>query len=65
LLGQPEAARGILAISDNTVDAVLLTRKREMLLQRLASGSSDDIADNQQVDSGFYDRALALAPLPE
>jgi hypothetical protein len=65
LLGQPEAARSILAVGDNAVDAVLLTRKREMLLQRLASGSSDDIADNQQVDSGFYDRARALAPLPE
>src|SRR6185312_5110282 len=64
LLGEPEAARSILAVRDNAVNAVLLTRKREMLLQRLAPGSPDNIADNEQVDRGLYDRALALA-LPE
>jgi hypothetical protein len=65
LLGQAEAARRILAVGDNAINAVLLTRKREMLLQRLASRGSDDIADDQQVDCGLYDRALALARLPE
>jgi hypothetical protein len=65
LLGETEAARGVLAVGDDAVNTMLLTRKREMLLQRLASRGSDDIADNEQIDGGLYDRALALAPLPE
>jgi len=65
LLGEAEAAGRVFAIGDDAVDAMLLARKSEMLLQRLASRGSDDIADNQQVDGGLYDRARALAPLPE
>ncbi len=65
LLGEPKAAGGILAVGDHRVDPMLLACERQMLLQRFATRRTHDVADHEQGDGGFYDRALALAVLPE
>jgi hypothetical protein len=65
LLGQAESARGVLAIRDDRVDVMLFACEGQMFLQRFPARRSDDVADDEQGNSWLYDRALALAPLPE
>jgi hypothetical protein len=43
---------------------MLLAREGEVLLEDLASGGADDVADREESDGGGYDLALAFARLP-
>lgn len=61
LRGQAETARGIFAIGDASVDAVLLSKQRNASLQRLATRRTDDVPDDQEVEGAFYRRAAAFA----
>jgi hypothetical protein len=47
------------------VDVVLLSRKREVLLEGLTARRPDDVADDEDGEGGLrYDLALAFARFP-
>jgi len=46
--GQPEAARGVLAVGDDRVDVVLLAGEVEVFAEDFPSRRSDDVADDEK-----------------
>ena len=61
LRGQAKTARGIFAIGNAGVDAVLLSKQRNASLQHLATGGTYDVPDDQEVEGAIYRRAEAFA----
>ena len=58
---QAEAAGSVLAVRNAEIDAVLLARRGEAPLQRVATRRADDVADDEDVEPGCYLRAGAFA----
>lgn len=61
LRGQAKTARGIFAVGNAGVDAVLLSKQRNASLQHLATGGTYDVPDDQEVEGAIYRRAEAFA----
>jgi hypothetical protein len=63
--GQTETGRRVLAVGDDCVDVMLLSREGEMFLENLAPRRPDDVADDEDGEGGLrYDLALAFARFP-
>ena len=45
--GDPDAVRRVLAVDDAEVDLELVPKAREQALDRVASGATDDVADEE------------------
>jgi hypothetical protein len=62
---QAESGRRVLAVGDDRVDVVLLSREGEMFLENLAARRTDNVADDEDGEGGLrYDLALAFARFP-
>ncbi len=59
--GQAKTTGRVFAVGDAGVDVMLLSKERNAALEYLATGGTDDIPDDQEVERAIYRRADALA----
>ena len=63
--GQAHAARHVLAVGGHEVDAALLAQGGQDLLERVAAGLADHVADQQDADGALGSRRIAVGRIPE